>query len=223
MCRMNLEDLKKEQTKLAAQVSLQDGFKKAKLLGGVDTVVVGKTVVACVVVVDAKSFEILDQQVAVAQAAIPYVSGLLAYRLLPATVEAYNKLVTQPDVLLVAGQGIAHPRHFGFASHLGLLINKPTIGVAQSLLVGTVERGKIVFDGEHVGFEATTREHARPVYVSPGHQVTLGSAISIVKDCIVPPHKMPEPIHLAHKFARQEAKRLMGLAGSVAESEDDRL
>ena len=110
---------------------------------------------------------------------------------------------------MVDGNGIAHPRGLGIASHFGLAINKPTIGIASNLMLGRVENGKIYIEKSHVGFEVITKEHASPIYVSPGHLISIGTAVKIVRESLKPPHKMPEPLHWAHRGARREMKRLV--------------
>jgi len=140
---------------------------------------------------------------------LPYKLGYSAYREMPAMIEAYNLLEQEADIIIVNGNGINHPRKMGVASHLGLALNKPTIGVKQKLSSGKVEKGKIILNNEIVGFEVKTREHANPIYVSPGHLVSLGSCLKIVSKSIKLPHKIPEPLHLAHKFAKKKVKLMI--------------
>ncbi len=203
---MDLLELKKEQRKLAAKISLQDGVSRPKTLGGIDCVSVGEKLLACVVVCEFPSLTLLEWKTYLLEAPLPYVPGFQAYREMPAMLEAYNLLEQEPDILLVSGAGIAHPRKLGLASHLGLALNKPTIGITESLLVGKVELGKIILTNEIVGFEIKTREHAKAIYVSPGHLVSLGMALNLISKTIRFPHKMPEPLHLAHKLGRKMAK-----------------
>ncbi|MBS3127493.1 endonuclease V [Candidatus Woesearchaeota archaeon] len=200
---MDTFELKKEQLKLATKVVLQDGFTKLKTLGGAQCIAVGDALLASVVICEFPSFKILENQTYLLHNPLPYKPGYLAYREMPALIEAYNQLEQEPDVLLVRGNGILHPRRLGMASHLGLALNKSTIGVTEKLLMGKVEQGKVTFNGEILGFEITTKEHANPVYASPGHLVTLGSVLNIVSKTIIFPHKMPEPLHLARKMAKK--------------------
>lgn len=206
---VNLEELKKEQIKLSRNVLLQDGFKKIEKVAGIDQAYVGNDVISCIVVCDAKTGKVIEKQHAKVPAPIPYKPGFLAYRDMPAMVEAYSKLKTTPDVIIIDGHGIAHPRRLGLASHFGLVIGRPTIGVSKSLVIGRIENGKIYVEKDLCGFELTTREHANPIYVSPGHMVSPGTALKIVRDLIKPPHKLPEPLHLAHKGARRAMKEEM--------------
>ena len=108
---------------------------------------------------------------------------------------------------MVDGHGIAHPLRAGLASYIGVELAKPCIGVAKSLLVGEIEDDKIMIGAEVRGMLVRTKEHAKPVFVSPGHLITVERAVEIVKKCIVPPHKLPEPLHAAHRFADSIAKK----------------
>jgi deoxyribonuclease V len=138
----------------------------------------------------------------------PYVPGLLSFREAPIVLQACAALETVPDVVLVDGQGIAHPRGFGLASHLGLFLDAPTVGCAKSLLCGThaplgPERGStadLVLDGDVVGCALRTRSGVKPVYVSIGHKTDLVSAVEWVLHC-AGRYRLPEPTRLAHLAA----------------------
>ncbi len=199
--------LKKEQLKLASKVELRDRILSIKTIGGGECLAKGDALHATIVVCAYPSMKLLETATYEVAQALPYRPGFRAYRELPALIEAFNKLEQEPDVLLVKGHGIAHPRRVGIASHLGIVLNVPTIGVAESLLCGTPEKGRIIFSNEIVGFEVLTKEHAKQIYVSPGHLITLGSALRIIKECIRLPHKLPEPLHLAHKIGRKRMKQ----------------
>ncbi len=203
---MDFHELTQEQLRLAPKVILRDGFSTVKLVAGIDCVALGEKILACVVVCEFPSFNVLEKKTYLLDNPLPYHPGFQAYREMPAMIEAYNQLEQEPDVIIVSGAGIAHPRKLGIASHLGLALNKPTIGVTESLLVGTVDKGKIVYENMIVGFEITTREHARPLYVSPGHLMALGTVLNLIPKMLRYPHKMPEPLHLAHKIARKKAQ-----------------
>lgn len=208
---MDVFELKREQQKLASKIELKDAIVRPRTIGGTDCVPVGDKgdkLLASVVVCEYPSFKLLEKQTYVLDNPLPFRQGFQSYREMPAIIEAYNLLEEEPDILLVKGTGIAHPRKIGIASHLGLSLNKPTIGVSQKLIFGNVEQGKIKFGLDIVGFEVKTREHANPVYVSPGHLVSLGSTINLIRSSIQYPHKMPEPVHIAHKVARKKAKKM---------------
>jgi deoxyribonuclease V len=142
--------------------------------------------------------------------AFPYVPGLLSFREAPAIIDALQQLSEKPDLLLVDGQGLAHPRRFGLACHLGVLADLPTIGVAKSRLVGAyeepgTERGAWtpLIDGcETIGAVLRTRRAVRPVFVSIGHRICLQTAIDLVLRC-TGHFRLPEPIRAADRLSRQ--------------------
>jgi deoxyribonuclease V len=202
---VDISKLKEEQLKLAREVVLKDSFSKANLIGGCDQAFIGDDVVSAIVVCD-KDMKVVEKKYAVVKSTIPYIPGFLFYREGPAMVEAFNKIERKPDVLLVDGNGILHPRRFGMASQLGVLIDIPTIGIAKNLMMGEVREGKVYVDREIRGFELLTREYAKPLYVSPGHKISLGKSIEVVKSCLRHPHKLPEPLHLAHRYVKRIVK-----------------
>jgi deoxyribonuclease V len=140
----------------------------------------------------------------------PYIPGLLSFRELPVLLAAFEKLTTEPDVLLVDGMGRAHPRRFGIACHLGLWLDKPSIGCGKTLLIGRHgdlpdERGAhvdLVDKGEVIGAALRTRPGVKPVYVSVGHRCDLASALALTMAC-VKKYRLPEPIRAAHCAAGQ--------------------
>ena len=206
---MDLIEFKREQVKLAPRVVLRDGFSKINTIGGVDCVPCGTGLLACVVVCTFPSLQLKEKKTFLLHNPLPYVQDFMAYRELPAIVEAFNLLEEEPDLLLVDGAGIMHPRRFDLASHLGLSLNKPAIGVSEHLSFGTVEKGKVLDQGEILAFEITTREHARPLYFSPGHLVSLGTILDLIPKTIQLPHKLPEPLHLAHKIAKRKVEKIL--------------
>jgi deoxyribonuclease V len=140
----------------------------------------------------------------------PYVPGLLSFREAPIILEIWKKLTRRPEVLLVDGQGIAHPRGLGLAAHLGLLLDIPAIGVAKSKLVGEGEEpGReigaatpLCWQGQAVGWILRTRAGIKPLYVSPGHRVSLADCREIVLGC-VKGYRLPEPLRRADRLSRQ--------------------
>ena len=205
---MDLFELKKEQLKLAPKIVLRDSFTTVKTIAGMVCQQAGNKLLACVVVCEYPSLKFLEKSMYVLADPLPYHAGYTAYREMPALLEAFNQLEQEPDVILVAGEGVLHPRKIGLASHIGLALNKATIGVQDSLSFGKVEKGKIIALHEILGFEVRTREHSNPIYVSPGHLISLGSVLQIIPGTIWYPHKMPEPIHLAHKIAKKKAREM---------------
>jgi deoxyribonuclease V len=176
----------------------------------VDVAYAGESAIGAAAVLDYASLELVEQQTATCTARFPYVPTLLSFREIPAAVACIKKLKRQPDVFLVDGQGLAHPYRCGFASHLGLVIGKPTVGVAKSRLIGkpTVINGDVflVDNNQIVSAVVTTKESVKPVYVSIGHLVSLETAVKIVKHCVLR-SRIPEPILQAHKIAAAERQR----------------
>lgn len=160
---------------------------------------------AAVVVVDAASGELLESAGARAEARFPYVPGFLSFRELPVLLEAFARLPARPDLVLADGQGRAHPRRFGLACHLGVLLDLPTIGVAKSRLVGEhrepgPRRGahaRLLDGGEIIGEVVRTQDGVRPVYVSIGHRVSLATARRLTLR-FATQHRLPEPARAAH-------------------------
>lgn len=161
---------------------------------------------AGVVVHEIKSeLEKIEEVTVTGRVKFPYIPGLLSFREAPILLRAFRKLKTNPDVILFDGQGIAHPRNFGLASHIGLILNKPSIGCAKSLLVGEYEEvgnkigaySKLVFNNKVVGAVLRTKINTKPVFVSPGHKVNLAFAVRIVLETGCG-YRIPEPIRQAH-------------------------
>lgn len=200
---IDLTKLKEEQLKLAKKVIVKDSFEKLDLIGGVDCAYAKDEVIAAIVVCDSKTMEAKEKVFAVAKAKFPYVAGFLAYREGAAISEAYTKLADKPDIMIFDGNGILHPRRFGLASHMGVALDVASIGIAKQLLVGE-EKGNVVYVDKEARAEAVvTREKSKPVYISPGHKISLKTSVEIVKSCMRFPHKLPEPLHLAHKYANE--------------------
>jgi deoxyribonuclease V len=208
------------QTELAGQVELRDAITldAIETVAGIDTTYVkaaGETTAcAAVVVLSFPSLEVIETSVVWQPVAFPYVPGLLSFREIPAALAAAEDLTTEPDVLLCDGQGYAHPRRFGLASHLGVVLERPTIGCAKSRLIGAYEEPARVFGahtplvdrGEVVGAAVRTRPRHKPLFVSPGHMVSVETAIAIALACCRDGHFLPEPARLAHETVTRERK-----------------
>ena len=196
---------------LSKKIILEDRLpRRIKTVGGVDVSYAGNIGVGALAVLDYESLKLLESQVAVCQVKMPYIPTLLSFREIPPAMAAIKKLKIQPDVLLVDAQGLAHPYRCGFASHLGLIMRKPTIGAAKSRLTGepTEMNGQtfLVDEGEVIGAVVTTKQDAKPIYVSIGHMVSLETAVKIVKHCTK--NRIPEPTLQAHNLATKERIRL---------------
>ena len=199
------------QRELAPQVSCQNELADVpRLVAGVDISARDPRGMAkgAVVVLSYPELTLVETSVVECKVDFPYVPGLLSFREAPAAVAAFESLTLNPDLILVDAQGIAHPRRFGFASHLGLLLDTPTIGCAKSILCGRhepleIEAGsyaELVDKGEVIGAALRTKESTTPVYISIGHKVDLTNAIKYVMSCCCG-YRIPEPTRLAHLAA----------------------
>lgn len=170
----------------------------------------GNTTRAAVAVLSFPDLQLQEQTIARRPTSFPYVPGLLSFREVPAVLDALEKLKTLPDLLLCDGQGTAHPRRFGIACHLGLLTDLPSIGVAKSLLTGKHaevpdEKGAwqpLQHKGEVIGVALRTRPKTKPLYISPGHRVSLQTAIDYTLRCTTK-YRLPETTRFAHKLASE--------------------
>ena len=198
----------KAQTCLSEKIIAEDRLpSKIKLVAGIDVSYGDEVAVGAAVVLDYESLSVVECQTVVCKAKFPYVPTLLSFREIPAAVACIRRLKLQPDVFLGDGQGLAHPYRCGFASHLGIALGKPTIGVAKSRLIGEPtkigEGNFLVHDGQVVGSVVTTKKGTKPIYVSVGHLVSLTTAVKIVKDC-TRGSRLPEPLLWAHRIATVE-------------------
>jgi len=182
-------------------------------VAGVDSAYFDSWAVGAVAVLDYDSLQLIESQAAEVAIRIPYIPTLLSFREIPPVIAAIRLLKSEPDVFLVDGQGLAHPYGCGFASHLGLAIGKPTIGVAKSRLVGEYvkidDKAFLVYDGKVVSAVLTTKQGEKSIYVSVGNLVSLTSAVSIVEHA-TRSKRIPEPLLLAHRLAtakRKEAQK----------------
>jgi deoxyribonuclease V len=194
------------QRRLAAQVVQKAPRRPPRLVAGVDAAFSrdGRFCIAGVVVWDRQTGEIGESRVARRRLVFPYVPGLLSFREAPAVIAALRKLRIRPDAIVCDGHGLAHPRRFGLACHVGLLTQRPTLGCAKSRLVGEHRepgsrrgsRTALTDRGEVVGAVLRTRDGVRPVFVSVGHRTDLRTAIETVLGCHAG-YRLPEPTRLA--------------------------
>lgn len=194
---------------LKERLCLRWDDRPVKTVGGVDTSVQETQARCAIVVLEYPSLMPIEGVVAATPLDFPYIPGLLAFREGPAILAAWKRLVHLPDVLLFDGHGIAHPRRMGIAAHMGLWLERPTIGVAKSRLYGRhgqvgPHRGDFCDlcdeQGQVIGVVLRTREGTNPIYVSPGHLIDTSHAREMVMTC-VRGYRLPEPTRLAHHLA----------------------
>jgi deoxyribonuclease V len=199
------------QRELAQRISLGDDVHAPHTVAGVDVGIQGHVARAAVVVMSLPELEAVERIVVERPVTFPYVPGLLSFREAPAILDALSRLRCVPDVLLFDGQGYAHPRRMGIATHVGILLDHPTIGCAKSRLCGTFEEPGVgrgchtwLYDeGELIGAVVRTRANVKPVFVSVGHKVRLDTAIDIVLRCSKR-YRLPEPARWAHRLASEK-------------------
>lgn len=206
---LDIEAIKKDQLKLSKSIVVKDSMDSAIIskFGAIENILVGSSIISAIIVCD-KDFNILEQQYFLDKLRFPYLMEFRSYRELPAMLEAFNKLNEKPDVVLIKGHGITHPR-LGLASHFSLTTGMPTIGIVENLFDSNKVKGEdILKDDKKVGMVLQTKEKANPLYISPGNNISIKSAYSLVRSTVIPPHKMPQPLHLAHKYAKQVKEEL---------------
>lgn len=199
------------QHELRSQVRLQDEWRSPiRFVAGVDAGFEehGQVTRAAVVVLELPSLQLVDVALEKRPTTFPYVPGLLSFREIPTILAALATLKLTPDLILCDGQGIAHPRRFGIACHLGVIVDCPAIGVAKSRLIGShaevpPEKGAWVplsDRGETIGTVFRSRTHTKPLYISPGHRISLTTALDYVRQC-TPKYRLPETTRLADRLA----------------------
>ena len=206
---INLEALKKDQIKLAKSLSLKDSidFSNITHFAGFSNIIVKNKIISTIILCD-KNCEIIDEQYFNDKLNFPYLHGFRSYREMAAMVEALGKLSVKPEVIFIPGNGTSHSR-LGIASHFSLVTGIPSIGIADSLFEeAKVIKEDIILEGKKVGRILQTKEGSNPVYVSPGNNISVATAYNLAKSFIRPPHKLPEPLAMAHKYARKVQKEL---------------
>jgi deoxyribonuclease V len=207
---ITIQQARQIQQDLASRVILQDKFSELTHVAGVDVGMLeqGKITRAAIAVLTFPDLRLIDQAIVKIKTTFPYVPGYLSFRELPAVLLAVQQLTVSPDIYLCDGQGIAHPRRLGIASHLGVLLDMPTIGVAKSRLIGTYQEpghkkgnySPLYDNDEQIGVVLRTRSDVKPLFISPGHRVSIESAIQITLAC-TPKYRLPETTRQAHRLA----------------------
>lgn len=197
------------QRDLAGRVRSESLTRPVRLIAGSDASYsrASASIIAGWVVWDIDRGEIVERVHIVRTCDFPYVPGLLSFREAPAILDAADSLTTKPDLFMIDGQGMAHPRRMGLACHVGVMMDRPTLGCAKSRLCGDFvepaqKRGssrRLTHQGETIGRVVRTRDGVNPLFVSIGHRITLAEAERIVLRCCTK-YRLPEPTRLAHQF-----------------------
>ncbi|MEM1559447.1 MAG: endonuclease V [Candidatus Bathyarchaeia archaeon] len=206
---INLSKFENVQRVIASKIILSDMFHKPlRRVAGVDVSFKNNFGCAASVILDIQDMSIVDVSYASGKVSVPYYPGFLGFREIQLSMKSIKKLNEWFDILLCNGHGIAHPRSCGLASHIGVVLNSPTIGVALNPLKGFEyeepskdgESKPIFYSGRHVGY--ILRHHARYIFISPGNMVSLDSCLEIVRSCM-DAHILPEPLYLAHALSKK--------------------
>ena len=204
-------DARAVQQALREKILLQNDFGALQHIAGVDCGydIARNLAHASIVVVAVDGLHPVEQVQAFAPADFPYIPGLLSFREIPAILAALAKLRTTPDLFMVDGHGIAHPRRMGIAAHLGVLLDRPSIGVAKSRLTGRFaplgpakgDNEPLMAGGERIGTVLRSKERTNPLFISPGHKVDMETALAITQRCLTR-YRLPEPTRLADKLSK---------------------
>ncbi len=200
------------QRELRARVDTAERDLSVGVIGGADISLnrFSPTIYAGIVLLSFPALQPIGWSLVKAETHFPYVPGYLAFREVPALVEAWKQLAVKPDVLVVDGHGIAHPRRLGIATHFGVATGQPTVGCAKKLLTGRYEppgstlgeHTPIMSGAEQIGFAFRSKSNVAPVFVSPGHRVGMSGSLQLIRKC-VGRYRIPEPTRLAHELVNR--------------------
>ncbi len=207
----SIGSLRDIQRAVAKQAILEDQLPidSIKKIAAFDCAVFKDSLVCAVVVLEYPSMKLVEKRYLTKKSPLPYIPGYLSFREGPLMLELYYQLESDPDILMVDGHGVAHPNGCGLATYLGVELGKPAFGVAKSLLFGELKDGNILIEDITVGKVIKTREYAKELFVTAGHLITGETAATLALNCVIPPHKLPEPLHLAHRFADTARDRML--------------
>lgn len=204
------EEAYRIQEDLAKRLVMENGFKHVGSVAGADVSFNKKKAYAALVIYSYPGLEKLEEVLVAQNLSFPYLPGLLSFREGPVLLQAFEEARTKPDLVLFDGQGVAHPRGLGLASHMGVLLGIPSIGCAKSRLVGEYGRldsrkgsvTPLILNGESVGAVLRTRDGVRPLFVSPGHLIDLQTSVSVVLSCL-DRYRIPKPLREADQASRK--------------------
>ena len=220
---MDLEYLKNNQLELAKRLKLEDkiDINNIKLVAGIDTTFLDPykeptLAISCIVVLNLEDFSVVEVVFGQKEIDFPYIPTFLAFREIPSIMESYKKLKSVPDVFILDGQGILHPRKMGIASHFGVITDTVSIGCGKSLLYGKytqIENKPMAYtpvyaDGEIRGYALRVKKNTNPIFISPGNNISLNSSLYVIIKTIKS-YKLPEPVRLAHNYLTEYRKKLL--------------
>lgn len=208
------------QNQLREQISIKDEFSRINVIAGVDVSynITSNLTQAFIVLLDYQTLHLISSVKAIVPTTFPYIPGFLSFREIPAILEAMKQLPEIPQMLMVDGQGIAHPRHMGIAAHLGVLLNMPTIGIAKKKLTGFHQEPGMTkgdqtdlleYKTRHkIGTVLRSKDKVKPLFISPGHRVDQDSAVEIAMHCLTK-YRLPEPTRIADKLSKEKTGLLI--------------
>ncbi len=214
-CDFSRESLIAVQKLIAEKAIIKDDFGKLRLIAGVDQAFMDDRIISGIVILDYKSLEVVERVYSTLIVDFPYIPTFLSFREGSAIVNTFKKLKLIPDILMVDGAGINHPRSAGLATHVGVALDVPTIGITKRILCGSGEEPSLVgeanpliYKGRIVGWLLKSSKRGRAIVIAPGHRVSLDSSLLITK-ATLRSHKLPEPTRLAHEYANGLKKNLL--------------
>lgn len=206
---LDIKKLEEEQIKLSKSIVLKDSvnFEEIERIAGIDNVFIKNNIISAIIILANGEEE--QQEYFSDKLRFPYLPNFKAYRELPSMLGAIDKIDIKPDLVIIKGEGIIHPRNLGIASHFSLATGIPTIGVTDNLSEEyEIKEDNIYCNGKIAGKVLKTKEGANPIYISPGNMISLETSVKIIKGLIKEPHKIPEPLRLARKYAKEIGKEL---------------
>lgn len=205
----DFQQAKQIQSQLATKINLKDDFSGISKVAGLDVGFENNNSVAIggIVILSFPEFKVIEKRLSKRKVVFPYVPGYLSFREIPVLLQAFDKIRNKPDLVICDGQGIAHPRRFGLACHLGILIDLPAIGAGKSRLIGhytepSLKKGAfspLIHNSESIGGVVRTRQGCKPLFISPGHKISISSAIAWTMRCCVK-YRIPETTRQAHRL-----------------------
>ena len=203
---VDFKELKEIEKKILKGIKVQDSITNIKTVAAFDIAYSDKKYHCIGVVYDLETNKEIEVSNVESEEIMPYSPSMVAFREGPAIIDAYRNIKNKPDVLIVKGNGAINKYKVGLASYVGVLVNKPCIGVTKELTSGKLEEDNILFENEIRGKAIRTKEYANPIYISPGHGIDLNLSVEIIKKLIIEPYKLPLPLHLAHKYVNRKKK-----------------
>ena len=211
----DLNEMRRLQREIATKVILEDRFnKEITSIAGIDIAFLGDLAIVACITVSYNSLETTFKTLSTSSISFPYIPTLLSFREAPPIIDLINSIESKPDVFLINAHGIAHPFFCGCASYVGVMANIPTIGVASRNLCGEYDGEpkdvgahiQLSYSGRSIGWIFKSRRGCRPIFISPGHLISLKSSLDIVIKC-TKNHKLPEPLYFAHSVANKEKRK----------------